>query len=93
MFSLSCKFPLKENQELKRKLDSPSKTAKDLLLDFLGKFFILQVSDITMQYINDLDKLPLTRNSHQRCSIKKCCQKFHKIYRKTPIPESLFFAG
>ena len=26
----------------------------------------------------------------QRCSVKKCFLKFHKIHKKTPVPESLF---
>ena len=29
------------------------------------------------------------KSSHQRCSVKKCSQKFHKIHRKTPVPGSL----
>ena len=30
------------------------------------------------------------RSSHQRCSMKKrCSQKFRKIHRKTPVPETL----
>ena len=33
----------------------------------------------------------LDRRSHRRCSVKKkCSQKFCKILRKTPVPESLF---
>ena len=37
-----------------------------------------------------VEQIPMSRRSHQRCS-----QKFHKIYKKTPVPESLFikFAG
>ena len=27
----------------------------------------------------------------RRCSVKRCSWKFHKIYRKTPMPESLFY--
>ena len=30
------------------------------------------------------------RTSHQRCSIKSCSCKFHKIHRKTPVPEPRF---
>ena len=30
------------------------------------------------------------RISHQRCSVKRCSEKFDKIHRKTPVPESLF---
>ena len=31
------------------------------------------------------------RSSHQRCSVKKdIVRKFCKIYRKTPVPETLF---
>ena len=26
----------------------------------------------------------------QTCSVKRCSEKFHKIHRKTPVPESLF---
>ena len=30
------------------------------------------------------------RRSHRTCSIKRYSWKFHKIHRKTPVPESLF---
>ena len=26
----------------------------------------------------------------QRCSVKKLVLEFHKVHRKTPVPESLF---
>ena len=29
-------------------------------------------------------------SSHWRCSVRKCSQNFPNIYRKTPVPESLF---
>ena len=30
------------------------------------------------------------RSIHRRCSVKRCSQQFCKIYRKTPVAESLF---
>ena len=34
--------------------------------------------------------LIITETVAQRCHVKKFSQKFHKIYMKTPVPESLF---
>ena len=40
---------------------------------------------ITLVYPN------IFRSSHRRCSVRKrCSKKFHEIYRKTTMPESLF---
>ena len=39
MFSLSCKFPLKENRELKRKLWLTIKNRKRFAIRFFGKVF------------------------------------------------------
>ena len=35
-------------------------------------------------------ELQWLRSNQQWYSVKKCFEKFHKIHRKTPVPESLF---
>ena len=42
-----------------------------------------------LNYDNDNKYLKLIQPVVQRCSEKRCSYKFHKIHRKTPVPESL----
>ena len=53
------------------------------------------INDLTVCSFNnplhDVAQTRLFRSSHQRCSVRKgVLKKFHKIQRKTPVPESLF---
>ena len=41
--------------------------------------------------LKSLSTVESTEAVAQRCCVKKCSQKFRKIYRKTPAPESLFY--
>ena len=63
--------------------------------------FSFWVSDFISSQMNSLNfqkwqvrkwKMASTETVVQRCSIKKCSQKFRKIHSKTPVPESQVFS-